>query len=329
MNKNNFPYLRIGVSRNPLPIYASYLNSDGKHLIACNDDIYIKIKDDDIPFVGSVNFFVLDSILKISPNASFSVEENNLVIRDGTGTTQLPILTTNFPNLTLDSLLDSFTVTEDLYYALKMAMSFRSKSDSVYSNVCLIEDKLISTDKYRLFLRSFKEGVNSTKMGIDGNIFSTLQIGDRLGVDINKNAVVQWDSGFGVFTINPIDEFPHKKILSFVENATKDLIPISTTDECIASCERLVPVLLGENNAEIELKNEGGKLTLLAESAVNGSSKVILYNRCDDVFNMYINFSSFKNLPSGFDIFVNEDKKDKLVLTKDETILILMGREGV
>jgi hypothetical protein len=267
--------------------------------------------------------------LKISPNASFSVEENNLVIRDGTGTTQLPILTTNFPNLTLDSLLDSFTVTEDLYYALKMAMSFRSKSDSVYSNVCLIEDKLISTDKYRLFLRSFKEGVNSTKMGIDGNIFSTLQIGDRLGVDINKNAVVQWDSGFGVFTINPIDEFPHKKILSFVENATKDLIPISTTDECIASCERLVPVLLGENNAEIELKNEGGKLTLLAESAVNGSSKVILYNRCDDVFNMYINFSSFKNLPSGFDIFVNEDKKDKLVLTKDETILILMGREGV
>ena len=66
--KEYLQILKIATSNKNYPPYASYLHSDGKKIYTCNlsESVCIDYK---APFVGDINFFVLNGILNKSKEA--------------------------------------------------------------------------------------------------------------------------------------------------------------------------------------------------------------------------------------------------------------------
>lgn len=320
MEIDKLNYLAAGVSKAPLPIYASCLHSNGTHLITCNDDILIKVEDDDIPFIGSVNFLVLYNILRnVSRDYNIKSENSKLIISDNNSISELPIMTMHYPIIELDEDIELFEVTEEIYNIIKAALFFKGKD--VYSNVIISGDKIISTDTSRLFVHTLDNSF-PIKLGINSSIFSILKIGNRVGLDEHGNVIIKFEGGFGMFTTELVDDFPDEKILKFVNTLDVNREPITEVSNVQKACNKVSPILLNETN-DIVLSTVGNKLVMKAESIVNGKREVVISDTMEENINLSIDYSVFKNVPNDFTMNIDDDK---IILNKDNTLIILMGQ---
>lgn len=320
MDIDKLNYLAIGTSKALLPVYASCLHSDGNNLITCNDDVLVKVKDDDIPFVGSVNFLVLYNILKsISRDYNITSKNSKLIISDENSIGRLPIMNMHYPIVELEEDIEYLEITEELYNIIKMAFSFKGKD--VYSNIIISKDKIISTDKSRLFVHTM-ENRSPIKVGINSSIFSILKIGNKIGVDKHDNVILKFEDGFGKFTVEPVDNFPVDKILEFVDGLETNKEFITDISNIQKACNKVSPILLNESDNSVTLRVEDGKFILEAESIVNGNRKVTVNSSVHENFKFSINYSFFKNIPNGFDAIIGNSK---VILIKGNTLIVLMG----
>ena len=82
---------------------------------------------------------------------------------------------------------------------------------------------------------------------------------------------------------------------------------------------------MGDLSSFIELKNKDNKLTVQAESAMNGISNMVIDSEIKDEFNLDMQSDYLTNIDYDYDVFVNIKNVDRLYLTNERSEIVLMG----
>ncbi|MBU2249516.1 MAG: hypothetical protein KKD77_22405, partial [Gammaproteobacteria bacterium] len=141
--------------------------------------------------------------------------------------------------------------------------------------------------------------------------------------------VVFYPNGFAIFTVDNITYYPADKIVSFVETKISDRRVLCNILQLRDWIENVVPIFGFDKQNFIHMKNNSNKLVVTAESAVSGVAVVEQEGTCDNDFEVIMDASYVKDIPSSYDCFVAEGQLDRLVLSDGEGgVIILMGAKG-
>ena len=317
------PRLGAGVSKDVFPLYGPFLHSDGQKVVTCNDEVYIETNIQ-LPFIGSVNFFVLDKLLK-STSEKLNIqkqESSQLSFVDGSLSSNLSMLEMEYPSFKKPD-IKMVEVTGKLYNSLLLSTKFLGSG--IYSNICVDAGVIISTDTSKIFF-SVEDLVLSERMSLNSKIVSFLKVGDKIGTH-NNNVVVEFEGGFGIFTSEDISRYPVTKIMSFIDKSKSSLKKICSINVVKEECAKLSHIFFGELIQEIEFSNEDYSLVMSAESVVNGKSQTKVKSDLQDKFSIKLDYSYLSHIPSSY-LMYRGDVDDKLLFKheKDDSIIVLMQR---
>lgn len=313
------PILNVGSSKHDFPVYAPYMHSAGSEVYTCNGSVFVKV-DCNMLFTGDTNIHVLSSILNKASEPEISVDDNYIYITSSGFRTKLNIVDVNFPIID-EPEIDSIEVTEDLLDKLKLASRF--VGSAMYAYVFIGNGYIASSDKERVFLTRYETG--DEPIGVDTKITSFLQEGYELGVAQTKSTVVKFPSGYAIFTVDPIERYPLKKIAKFVNRTAKGSTMLFNMAVVADALEKLAPIFIGEKQPVLTISNADTTM-FTAESIVNGISVVEYEGAQSNVqFELDIDPRQFRSIPISFNVYYNEEFNDRLYLAEDNIDLVILG----
>jgi len=315
--KEIIPLLKLGTSNSDYPLYAQYLHSDGESVETCNDDVFIHLKYP-LPFSGDVNLFVLDGVLKASPNdIETIIGKGKIVLKTASIASTLNIFNMPFPKLEKPD-VNFVDVTEDLLSALRLAMFYTSSSEALYSTVFLCAKYICATDKYRLYFKEIDINLDSP-LSIDKTMLSVLTDNCRIGSAEGKVVVEYPDlGGYAIFSAYSADSYPAGVIQTTVILDTTKLQKLCNILVLQDAVNKLTPIFFGEKIPIIAISNKDKQISVVAESMINGKATFESESKLEDEFELSINSTFFKNIPIDFDVFISKEHTNKLYLTDGE-----------
>lgn len=320
---NNFirylPVLKLGSTKYNYPSYGSYLHSDSKSLETCNDKIFIHI-DCNSPFVGDVNIFVLDDIIKkVGEDVIIVQEEEKLKISKGRFSSVLEIEQFPFPDMK-EPEVELTKLDENTINTIKQALGFISTSDTKLSYVFLGNGCIMASDKSKIF---YKELDIKDLIGINKSIFPILHDGCKVGTEI-YNTVVGFENGYGKFVVDPIRDFPYKKMREYINNSVEGIKPVCDIDILKDACNKIMPIFFNESKTFARIEgNSDGDILISASNRINGSVQEYIKGVSDFTFDISINISFFGGINNEYTVNIDPNCQDRLVLTNDNGIKII------
>uniref|UniRef100_A0A6H1Z961 DNA polymerase n=3 Tax=viral metagenome TaxID=1070528 RepID=A0A6H1Z961_9ZZZZ len=324
---NYMNLLKVGSSTDTYPIYAQYINSDGKCARTCKDDIFVKV-DCSLPFIGSTNIFVLDSILKTLTDYSVTQEGADICIKSGNFNTKLSTMDIPFPNIDEPS-IPLVYIDEEVHLMLKIASQFVSQND-IYENIIITKGGICSTRGTRAFLWNKKFEIEDSIL-INKKILSTLEVGRFVGVDENNNTVVKFDGGYIVAESDNANDFAYEKLASFISDAKSKSISnrVCSVIQMQSALEKLAPIFFGEKSRYVYMFSDGNKLNIKAET-INGVAEVDIEPDTDIKFEITMSMDFFRGLPPYSMYIEGRGTLSYLYFTDDSNMvdIVLLGTKG-
>jgi len=322
----NLPLLRVSCSKEPLPPYASYLNfTPDNRVMVCNDIVYTEITTD-VPLVGSVNFYILEGMLKnLDVDAKLFVKKSNLIIQSPQFRSTLPIINLPLPSVVFKPDVPTFELTKETIDLLKIASKFVSVSEDRFKDICLSNGHIYAIDGERMFY-SILQSTFDTEILVNRLAHSILRPGMKIG-NSGDNLLVDFSNGFSLFSSTLYGTYPQEKIQRVIDNLLphNKLCNVSVIQQ---ACERLSPLAFGEESSIINIKKDNDTTKITMESAINGTAfvEIGVEDKSIDLFNMNIATNKFNGVPDSFDVYIeNVPTPERLILKDGESIIILMG----
>lgn len=326
--KTVLPKLMLGTSSSLYPVYCQYLNSDGKYLRTCNDDVYIQVENA-APFVGNVNANVLNDTLAKIGEVDIKDEGKTVSLTAGNFNSSLVKESIDFPVIDFEE-ADYVDVTEEIFKNIKTALNFTSKTIPLLSYVVIDKDGIMATTKGRVFY-SKQEFPVKHFVPINGFIFKLVEVNGRVGIvpnDFKDRCVnVIFQNGKAVFTVDIMDDYPAEKLKGIVsEIDSKKAVDVCNINMIKPELIKLMPIFHGEKEHKVSIENNGSTMIITASSNINGTSKIRVTTNTNTKFEMKIDMDKLTNIPNDYQIFYNVKFPDKL-LAKNENNFIVVGGE--
>ena len=321
--KNIVQSMKHSASNDTFPLYASYLQSKDGYLKTCNDDSFSKFKFD-APFEGSVNIFVLESMLKdLDDNTTLSVEGSQLVIKCGNFRSKLPLVNIEVPERPLPADTQNIEVTRDLYDALTMAVKFTlSQSASVadaylYKYIIIDPEAIISTDTSRSYFKSVSLDITKPVI-INAKILNSLSEKSMFIGSFNNITFVEYSDGYSLFTTHMLDDYPISRIKVYYKNWNEGLTPLCSYEALSDAMKQVAPILMNEKLNSITLHNENSELYVSSESKINGTAEVKIPTEFGKDFKLQMDLKQFKGVAGDFTVYVKAEEDVRLLFLKSD-----------
>ena len=311
--------LKVGTARSDFPTYCKYINFQENYVLTCNGSEFVEV-DNKFPFLGAVNLYVLENILKNCSTAQINQKDSMLVIEDGDFKSSLLIDDIEFPEPP-EVNAEFVEVSDELLSTLKTAIDYTG--EGILSYVFLHGNKVMATDKHRCFLHKGELDVKSP-LGINRKILSVLSSGCRVGV-YNNNTVVAFDGGRIIFQTALLDNYPEEKIISVVESTKTNIQMVCNVAVLQDAVTKVTPILFEEISDFVLLKNKLNKLVVSAESAVSGVATMVIDSQIEDKFKLAMNHKFISGIDFDFDVFFDWENSNRLYLTNGNAEIVLMG----
>ena len=310
--------LKLGVKSEDYPYFCQHIHF-GKNIRSTNGSVYVEFDENKYPIEGDVNFFVLENVLNNCETPQIEQKDAKLNIKDGDFKSTLIVDKMDFPSHPeLD--IDFVELNEDFLYIIKSAMKFTG--DGLFSYVHINEDYVLSSlNKEKVFYHKHNEDINNV-IGINKKILSTLSEGVKLGV-LNHNAVIKFNGGKIIFKIALLDNFPSDFIIKIVEEKPEcfKLCNVALLQDTV---KKVSSILTNERVKKVYLENSDSRLTVRAESAVNGVSSSIVDSELKQEWSGEFYNDFLNNVDLDFDLFVNFNNKN-IYLSNERSEIVIVG----
>jgi hypothetical protein len=323
----NLAISKIATTKKDYPICGSYVVSEKGKVVSSDASSYISL-DATFPFEGAVNIFVLESLLnKCSGDMELEQQESEIKIKFDNINTIINIgIGISIPSLSCPD-VSKVSLTPEIISNLKTAVKFVGK-DNLYQNVYFGDGILCATDRERVYLYK-DETINSVPVMLSPKIISLLTETIQLG-SIKGAIVLSWDkteetgAGYGLFSTTQVSGFSTDKIIKFVDNSKENLKFLCNFAVLKDALDKVKVMCVGEEDPVLQIKNEEGRLEITGGSYLNGFMKASYESGLKEKFEIELSFNLFSSISIDYDVYINLNQQDKLILTNGQSDIILM-----
>lgn len=313
--------LKVGSENTVYPMYAAYVYSDGNSLTTCNDENFVKIKEE-VPFKGCVNLFVLENVLK-SLNDGYNIVDYDgyIEIIYQNFKTTLNKLDIKMPSLPTPEGLTWIDIDDDIYTSLVEAQKCLS-ANGKYSYVMLTPYGIISSDMRKLY---YNPSTITSTIGLNKKMISLLSIGDKVACDSEHNVFIKFVDGYAKLEADILSDYPLDKIKEFIDRTITNKKRVAGFSYIKSSLEKISTIFFGEKTPVIELLNENNKLRIIGESMLNGKAKDIIDSEVEDQFGIQVFFDDLKVVSLDYDLWYNESDLNTVIAHDDLRYFLIRG----
>jgi hypothetical protein len=329
------PVLKLGCSNAEYPVFVQYVHSNGKIICSYNggflsniDGIFVQIKQP-LSFSGDLNVFVLDDIIKnIGNNFDYEIKDNKLIIQQDTFQTEILIVNCSFPEVPLPEVEKQFNLTADLYNDLKLANKLSFSDKSILSYVILDNNNIASIGLDKVFYKKLNLNTDFDPILINTRILSVLNpsIENMYIGSTNNNVLISYDNVEIFFEVDNFSEYPLQQLINFVNESNNNLVKLCNMSYFNEAIKKLSPIFFGESRRLFQLSNINDFLYFTAEVQLNGTAEYSCKSEYGDNFIMNFDMDTFKGIPIEYDVFINPELNDRLVLCNGNSYIIVKGK---
>ena len=331
--KDKLNLLKLGVKNVEFPIYMKHIESKDGYLTTYNKRNLVRVPHI-LPFDGLVNFFTFDSVVGKIDYPNFVVKDDILIISSGSFKVEMPIVSSE-EFIETESVLkkvesvETITITEELFTIINRSLDIiDGRVDVLFEHIYIDNNSIIATSGSKLLYYTSNLNVKEP-FGIDRNIVKFLSVGCELGA-IGGNSVVKHDNSLIISSSYNMDTFPVDKIIEGISNfhSVSDKKYVCNSETLKQMVQNVRSISIGEEIFYVNIKAEGGNLTVSCVSATNGKAEDVYDEVGDDVgFDVVFKGTQLYNIPDGFHLYFIDESRFYFVDTVFKCIIIVMAEQ--